>query len=72
VMGEALDDGLMEPLEPLPFPCGFTPPAPAAPFNLTRYAAERGILVATLRSKLRHAGYRTPYSLADVEALLAK
>ena len=69
-----LDDALMEPLQPLPNPCGFTSPAPMDPdtsFNLTRYAAERGILVATLRSKLRKAGYRTPYTLADCEAILS-
>jgi hypothetical protein len=66
----ALDD----PLAPLSTPIGFTAPAPAMgpPFNLTRYAAERGILVATLRSKLRKAGFRTPYTLGDVLSVLAE
>jgi hypothetical protein len=65
---------LLDPLEPLPFPCGFTASAPVvvsshivldgaallrsrpeSSFNLTRYAAERGILVKQLGKTLSPA-----------------
>jgi hypothetical protein len=45
---------------------------PDTSFNVSHYAKAHGILVTTLRSKLRKAGYRTPYSRDDCEAILGR
>jgi hypothetical protein len=79
-MADALDDALLDPLEPLPNPCGFTPTAPAPimdpstdpeiVFNVGSYAAAHGVDARMLRRKLRAAGHKAPYALADVMAVL--
>jgi hypothetical protein len=45
-------------------------PTPAAEFSAASYAAAHGLDGRELRKKLRAAGKRAPYSLADVEALV--
>ena len=78
--GEGPRSALLDPLEPLPNPVGFTTPARAptgqstdsdTPFSVEDYAAAKGISGPTLRKKLRAAGKRAPYTLADVMTVTA-
>ena len=56
--------------EPTPTPAAAEPePTPAAEFSAASYAAAHGLDGRELRKKLRAAGLKAPYSLADVEGL---
>jgi hypothetical protein len=59
--------------EPTPTPAAAEPePTPAAEFSAASYAAAHGLDGRELRKKLRAAGLKAPYSLADVEGLNKK
>ena len=73
--GQHLPKGLAKPaiiaritkLPPLPTPEP-TPAAEPAEFSVAGYARAHGLDARDLRKRLRNAGKRAPYALADVEA----